>query len=110
MGRRAPNYLMRPRKHFANVEVQVLAALGDGAVSRPNNCVGDEQERHSPLATRRIDQRVKEPGKRIPRRFGGFRTAHQRAAAGERISATAAYTSSTLMACMQTLSVQAVLR
>jgi hypothetical protein len=55
MLRRAEPDLVRPRHHLAHVEVDVLAAFGDGRVKRPHRGIAREQQRHGALAARRID-------------------------------------------------------
>src|SRR5204862_6580344 len=58
MGRRTQADLMRPGEHFADVEMQILAALGDRAVERPRRPIASEKAEHRALAALGIDQRV----------------------------------------------------
>jgi hypothetical protein len=57
MLRRAPERLARPGDHLAHVEVDVLAALGDRAVERPQRAVGGEHRHDGALAPRRSGER-----------------------------------------------------
>ena len=60
MFRRAETDLARPRHELAHVGVDVLAALGDDGVERPDGEVAGEHDDHGALAARRIDQRVEQ--------------------------------------------------
>ena len=60
MFRRAETGLARPRHELAHVGVDVLAALGDGRVERPDGEITGEHDEHGALAARRIDQRVEQ--------------------------------------------------
>ena len=61
MFRRTEPDLARPGDKFAHVSVNVLTALGDGCVERPDGEIASEHDEHGALAARRIDQRVEQP-------------------------------------------------
>src|SRR6516162_5403644 len=71
---RAKGGLARPRHHLAHIEVQVLTALGENAVERPDRRVADQQRHHGAVAAVRCgEHRGQAPKRRqraIPR--GGF--------------------------------------
>ena len=60
MFRRAEAHLARPRHELAHVGVDVLAALGDCRVERPDGEIADEHHGHGALAARRVDQRIEQ--------------------------------------------------
>ena len=60
MFRRAETDLARPRHELAHVGVDVLAALGDDGVERPDGEIAGKHDSHGALAARRIDQRVEQ--------------------------------------------------
>src|SRR5215467_3682211 len=76
MGWRAQRHLVRPGEHFADVEMQILAALCDCTVERPSRSIAGEEDEHCAFALRRIDQRGKNPVERIAGCRGGFSDGH----------------------------------
>ncbi len=53
---RAERHLARPGDHLAHVEMDVLTALGDGAIDRPDRCVSGEQRQNGAFPARGIEK------------------------------------------------------
>src|SRR5262249_61323214 len=52
---------MRPGKHFADVEMQVLARFGDSAIDRPGADIAGQDPEHVAFAALGIDERIEQP-------------------------------------------------
>ena len=57
----AERHLARERELLGHVGVNVLTALRDGGVKRPQPHIGDEDGDHRALAPRRVGKRVEQP-------------------------------------------------
>src|SRR5437763_11214271 len=88
---RAESRFARPRDHLAHVEMQVLAALGDGAVERPDRDIARQQREDGALAAprvgERIEQAVEEIGAATPDSGYGQHPPSRLAAAADRLMA-----------------------
>src|ERR1700674_3216323 len=63
MMRVAPRQLARHAGELGHVVVQILARLGENAVERPDDGVGEQEPNHGALAAARICKRIGKPNK-----------------------------------------------
>ena len=60
MLKRAQQILARQRNHFAHIEMEILAALGDGGIESPDRGIGGEKPEACAIAPVGIDERVEQ--------------------------------------------------